>query len=85
MYINLLLIHTSYFIMTGLKNIFINAVVSSLKNIRDKLAAFIVLEIISPKRRNTFQTIGFELDDSYSLCSSYLIHRLCGQNDEHFV
>jgi hypothetical protein len=49
MYINLLLIHTSHFIMwQDYQNAFINIVGSSLEHIREWLAVFIVLEVISP-------------------------------------
>jgi hypothetical protein len=50
MYINLLLIHTSHFIMwQDYQNAFINTADSSLEHIRQRLAAFIVSEVISPK------------------------------------
>jgi hypothetical protein len=50
MHINHLLIHTSYFIMCqDYQNVFINAADSSLEHIREKLAAFIISQVISPK------------------------------------
>jgi hypothetical protein len=50
MHINLLLIHTSHFIVwQDYQNAFINAAGSSLEHIRDRLAAFIVSHVISPK------------------------------------
>jgi hypothetical protein len=58
MYINLLLIQTSHLIMAGLQNAFINATCSSLEHIREMLTTFIVSEVITPKRRISFQTTG---------------------------
>jgi hypothetical protein len=50
MHINLLLIHTSHFIVwQDYQNAFINAAGSSLEHIRERLAAFIMSQIISPK------------------------------------
>jgi hypothetical protein len=50
MHINLLLMHTSHFIMwQDYQNTFIIAAGSSLEHIRERLAAFIVSQIISPK------------------------------------
>jgi hypothetical protein len=50
MHINLLLIHTSYFIMwQDYQNAFIKAAGSNLERIRERLAAFIVSQVISPK------------------------------------
>jgi hypothetical protein len=50
MYINLLLIHTSHFIMwQDYQNAFINAAASSLEHIGDRQAGFIVSQVISPK------------------------------------
>jgi hypothetical protein len=48
MNINLLLIHTSHVIMwQDYQNAFINAAGSSLEHIRERLAVFIVSEVIS--------------------------------------
>jgi hypothetical protein len=48
MHINLLLIHTSHFIMwQDYQNAFINAAHSSLEHIRERLVTFIVSQIIS--------------------------------------
>jgi hypothetical protein len=48
--INLLLIHTSHFIVwQDYQNAFINAAGSSLEHIRERLLAFIVSEVIIPK------------------------------------
>jgi hypothetical protein len=50
MHINLLLIHTSHFIVwQDYKNTFINVAGSSIEQIRERLAAFSMLQIISPK------------------------------------
>jgi hypothetical protein len=50
MHINLLLIHTSHFIVwQDYQNAFINAAGSSLEHIRERLAVFIMSQIISPK------------------------------------
>jgi hypothetical protein len=50
MYINLLLIHTSHFIMwQDYQNAFINVAGSSFKHIRERVVVFIVSEVISPK------------------------------------
>jgi hypothetical protein len=50
MHITLLLIHTSLFIVfQDYQNIFINAAGSSLEHIRERLAAFIVSQVINPK------------------------------------
>jgi hypothetical protein len=50
MHINLLIIHTYHFIVWwDYQNAFINAAGSSLKYIRERLAAFIVSEVISTK------------------------------------
>jgi hypothetical protein len=50
MHINLLLIHTSHFIMwRDYQNAFINVEDSSLEHIRKRLAAFIVSKVIDPK------------------------------------
>jgi hypothetical protein len=50
MYINLLLIHTSHFIVwQDCENAFRNVVDSSLEHIRERLAAFIVSEVINTK------------------------------------
>jgi hypothetical protein len=50
MHINLLLIHTSHFIMwQDYQNAFINAAGSSLEHIRERPSAFIISEVISPK------------------------------------
>jgi hypothetical protein len=48
MHINLLLIHTSHVIMwQDYQNAFINVAGSSLEHIRERLAVFIVSEVIS--------------------------------------
>jgi hypothetical protein len=48
--INLLLIYTSHFIMRhDYQNTFINAVGSSVEHIRERLVAFIISQVISPK------------------------------------
>jgi hypothetical protein len=49
MHIHLLVIHTSHFIVAGLKNAFINAQGSSLKHIRERLVRFIISEVINPR------------------------------------
>jgi hypothetical protein len=50
MHINLLLIHISHFIMwQDYQNVFINAADSSLEHIRERLAAFFISQVISPK------------------------------------
>jgi hypothetical protein len=50
MHINLLLIHTSHFVMwQDYQNTFINAAGSSLEHIREMLVAFIVSQVISLK------------------------------------
>jgi hypothetical protein len=50
MHINLLLIHTSYFIVwQDYKTAFRNATGSSLEHIRERLCMFIILEVINPK------------------------------------
>jgi hypothetical protein len=50
MHINLLLIHTSHFIVwQDYQNAFISAAASCLEHIRERLAALIVLHVISPK------------------------------------
>jgi hypothetical protein len=50
MHINLLLIHISHFIVwQDYQNVFINAVDSSLEHIRERLAVFLVSQVISPK------------------------------------
>jgi hypothetical protein len=55
MHIYLLLIHTSHFIVwEDYQNAFINAAGSRLEPIRERLASFIVLEVISPKREFHF-------------------------------
>jgi hypothetical protein len=56
MYINLLLIHTSHFIVwQDYQNAFINAMGSSLEHIRERLSVFNVSEVISPKREFHFK------------------------------
>jgi hypothetical protein len=56
MHINLLLIHISHFIMwQDYQNAFINAAGSSLEHITERLAAFIVSEVISPNREFHFK------------------------------
>jgi hypothetical protein len=48
MHINLLLIHTSYFVVSqDYQNAFINTSGSSLEHIRERLAAFIISEVVS--------------------------------------
>jgi hypothetical protein len=48
MHINLLLIHTSHFIVwQDYQNAFINTADSSIDHIRERLAAFIVSQVIS--------------------------------------
>jgi hypothetical protein len=48
MHINILLLHTSHFIVwQDYQNAFINAASSSLEHIRERLATFIVSEVIS--------------------------------------
>jgi hypothetical protein len=50
MHINLLLIHTSHFIVwQDYQNTFINAIGSTLEHIRERLSAFIVSEVINLK------------------------------------
>jgi hypothetical protein len=50
MHINILLIHNSHFIVwQDYQNAFINATCSSLEHIRERLLAFIVSEVITPK------------------------------------
>jgi hypothetical protein len=50
MYIDLLLIHTSHFIVwQDYQNAFINAVGSSLEHIRERLVSFIMSQVISPE------------------------------------
>jgi hypothetical protein len=50
MHINLLLKHTYHFIVwQDYQNAFINAAGSSLEHIRERLAVFIVLQVINPK------------------------------------
>jgi hypothetical protein len=56
MHINLLLIHSSYFIMwQNYQNTFINAAGSNLKHIKEGLSVFIVSEVISPKEEFHFK------------------------------
>jgi hypothetical protein len=56
MHINVLLIHTSHFIMwQDYQNTFINATGSSLEHFRERLVEFIILEIISPKGEFHFE------------------------------
>jgi hypothetical protein len=51
MHFNLLLIHTSHFIMwQDYQNVFINLAGSSLEHNRERLATFIISEIISPNK-----------------------------------
>jgi hypothetical protein len=55
MHINILLMHTSHFIVwQDYQNAFINTAGSSLKHIIERLAAFIVLEVISSNREFHF-------------------------------
>jgi hypothetical protein len=50
MHINLLLIHTfHFFVWQDYQNTFINVTGSSLEHIRERLATFIMSQIISPK------------------------------------
>jgi hypothetical protein len=50
MHINLLLIHTSHFVVwQDCQNAFINTVGPSLEHIRERLAGFIVSQVISTK------------------------------------
>jgi hypothetical protein len=49
MHINILIIHTSHFIMwQDYRNAFINTTSFRLMHIRERLAAFIVSQVISP-------------------------------------
>jgi hypothetical protein len=50
MHINLLLMHTSHFIVwQDYQHVFINVAGSSLERIRERLSAFIISKVISPK------------------------------------
>jgi hypothetical protein len=50
MHINLLLIHTSHFIVwQNYQNTYISTVGSSLEHIRERLAVFIISKVNSPK------------------------------------
>jgi hypothetical protein len=50
MHINILLIHTSHFIVCqDYETTFRNAAGSSLEHIRERLCMFIILEVINPK------------------------------------
>jgi hypothetical protein len=51
---HLLLIHTSHFIMAGLRNAFINMQGSILEHIRKRLVGFLMTKVIRPKREFHF-------------------------------
>jgi hypothetical protein len=56
MHFNLLLIHTSHFIVwQDYQNVFINLAGSSLEHNRERLATFIISEIISPNKEFHFK------------------------------